>query len=157
MLLFDFGAQVEGYRSDMTRTLFVGEPSARDLALYELVSAAQRAAIDALEEALAAGRPAIDREIDAAARSVIEDAGHGDALRPRARPRHRPRDPRAALARTARGGGAALADGLLGRAGRLPRRRDRHPHRGPRRLRHRAASRSSCSPASRATVTVVGV
>ena len=26
-LLFDFGAQVEGYRSDMTRTLFVGEPT----------------------------------------------------------------------------------------------------------------------------------
>ena len=28
VLLFDFGAQVEGYRSDMTRTLFVGEPTA---------------------------------------------------------------------------------------------------------------------------------
>ena len=32
VLLFDFGAQVCGYRSDMTRTLFVGEPTARDLA-----------------------------------------------------------------------------------------------------------------------------
>ena len=31
VLLFDFGAQVAGYRSDMTRTLFVGEPSERDL------------------------------------------------------------------------------------------------------------------------------
>ena len=31
VLLFDFGAQVEGYRSDMTRTLFVGEPAERDL------------------------------------------------------------------------------------------------------------------------------
>ena len=30
VLLFDFGAQVEGYRSDMTRTLFVGEPTERD-------------------------------------------------------------------------------------------------------------------------------
>ena len=38
VLLFDFGAQVEGYRSDMTRTLFVGEPSARDLEVYELVA-----------------------------------------------------------------------------------------------------------------------
>ena len=78
VLLFDFGAQVEGYRSDMTRTLFVGEPSARDLELYELVASAQRAALDALEEALTARRPATDREIDAAARSVIEAAGHGD-------------------------------------------------------------------------------
>ena len=32
VLLFDFGAQVAGYRSDMTRTLFVGEPTERDLA-----------------------------------------------------------------------------------------------------------------------------
>ena len=32
VLLFDFGAQVDGYRSDMTRTLFVGEPTERDLA-----------------------------------------------------------------------------------------------------------------------------
>ena len=35
VLLFDFGAQVEGYRSDMTRTLFVGEPVERDLAVYD--------------------------------------------------------------------------------------------------------------------------
>ena len=41
VLLFDFGAQVAGYRSDMTRTLFVGEPTARDLAIYELVATAQ--------------------------------------------------------------------------------------------------------------------
>src|SRR4029453_2863716 len=34
VLLFDFGAQVAGYRSDMTRTLFVGEPSIRDLDIY---------------------------------------------------------------------------------------------------------------------------
>ena len=55
MLLFDFGAQVAGYRSDMTRTLFVGEPTARDLEVYELVARAQAAAIEALEAA-AAGR-----------------------------------------------------------------------------------------------------
>ena len=42
VLLLDFGAQVEGYRSDMTRTLFVGEPRARDLDLYALVARARR-------------------------------------------------------------------------------------------------------------------
>jgi Xaa-Pro aminopeptidase len=45
VVLFDFGAEVDGYRSDMTRTLFVGEPSERDLAVYGLVAKAQAAAI----------------------------------------------------------------------------------------------------------------
>src|SRR6185295_18895093 len=49
------GAQVTGYRSDMTRTLFVGDPTARDLAVYELVARAQAAAIEALETAVAGG------------------------------------------------------------------------------------------------------
>ena len=45
VVLFDFGAEVDGYRSDMTRTLFVGEPAERDLAVYELVAKAQAAVI----------------------------------------------------------------------------------------------------------------
>ena len=89
VLLFDFGAQVGGYRSDMTRTLFVGEPSARDLRIYELVARAQGAAIAAVEEAasracrprLAAGDPAhvlpSGRAIDAVARDAIVAGGHG--------------------------------------------------------------------------------
>lgn len=79
VLLFDFGAQVDGYRSDMTRTLFVGEPTVRDLAIYELVARAQAAAIAALEGAVAGGgeRPS-GRALDAAARAVITDAGHGE-------------------------------------------------------------------------------
>ena len=94
VLLFDFGAQVGGYRSDMTRTLFVGEPSERDLRIYELVARAQGAAIAAVEEAasragrqgLAAGDPAAGdpadvlpsgRAIDAVARDVITGGGHG--------------------------------------------------------------------------------
>ena len=43
------GPQVDGYRSDMTRTLFVGEPTERDLAVYELVATAQAAAIRQIE------------------------------------------------------------------------------------------------------------
>jgi Xaa-Pro aminopeptidase len=82
VLLFDFGAQVAGYRSDMTRTLFVGEPVARDLEVYELVARAQAAAIEALEQAVAAaghGEPLPSgRAVDAVARSVIAAAGHGD-------------------------------------------------------------------------------
>jgi Xaa-Pro aminopeptidase len=83
VLLFDFGAQVAGYRSDMTRTLFVGEPTARDLTIYELVATAQRTAIEALESGVAAAAAEraplpSGREIDRAARNVIEAAGHGE-------------------------------------------------------------------------------
>jgi Xaa-Pro aminopeptidase len=77
VLLFDFGAQVAGYRSDMTRTLFVGEPRARDLAIYDLVARAQSAAIAYLEDELAAGREPDGRAADGAARDVIAAAGHG--------------------------------------------------------------------------------
>jgi Xaa-Pro aminopeptidase len=81
VLLFDFGAQVDGYRSDMTRTLFVGAPSDRDLGIHALVARAQAAAIGALDAALAENPtkpPPSGRAIDAVAREVIAAAGHGD-------------------------------------------------------------------------------
>jgi Xaa-Pro aminopeptidase len=80
VLLFDFGAKVAGYRSDMTRTLFVGQPSARDLDLYDLVGRAQQAAIDRLEQAVADGHADLPsgRSIDATARAVIDAGGHGE-------------------------------------------------------------------------------
>jgi Xaa-Pro aminopeptidase len=78
VLLFDFGAQVAGYRSDMTRTLFVGEPTSRDLAVYELVASAQSAAIAGLTDAVREGHEISGRAADAIAREVIERAGHGE-------------------------------------------------------------------------------
>ena len=81
MLLFDFGAMVAGYRSDMTRTLFVGEPTrARPGDLRDGRAAAQAAAIDAAggRGCAASGRLPSGREADAAARAVIEAAGHGE-------------------------------------------------------------------------------
>lgn len=79
VLLFDFGAQVSGYRSDMTRTLFVGTPTDRDAELYDLVARAQTAAIDALEAAVrGGGELPSGREVDAIARGLIDAAGHGD-------------------------------------------------------------------------------
>ena len=83
VLLFDFGAQVAGYRSDMTRTLFVGEPQPPDLDVYELVARAQAEAIARLEAAV--GEAARDgaalpsgKAIDRVARDMIAAAGHGD-------------------------------------------------------------------------------
>jgi Xaa-Pro aminopeptidase len=79
VLLFDFGAQVAGYRSDMTRTLFVGKPAERDLEIYDLVQRAQSAAIAGLEAAVISGGPLpTGVEVDALAREVIVAAGHGD-------------------------------------------------------------------------------
>jgi Xaa-Pro aminopeptidase/Xaa-Pro dipeptidase len=76
VLLFDFGAQVEGYRSDMTRTLFIGEPSERDLGVYQTVLRSQQAAIDQLAAAVRAGGALPDgRAVDATARAVIDADG----------------------------------------------------------------------------------
>lgn len=88
--LFDFGAQVAGYRSDMTRTLFVGAASDADLALYKCVLDGQRAAIAALQHAVESGAPALPsgRAADDAARAAMGDVdgvyehglGHGIGL-----------------------------------------------------------------------------
>jgi Xaa-Pro aminopeptidase len=82
VLLFDFGALVDGYRSDMTRTLFIGEPTARDLALYDLVAKAQEAAMLTVVGAVEGdARPLPSgRAIDAVARDVIAAAGYGDCF-----------------------------------------------------------------------------
>ncbi len=78
VLLFDFGAQVFGYRSDTTRTLFVGEPTPADLEIYGMVADAQQSAMDAIIHALAEGRRPAGREIDKVARDVIAAAGHAE-------------------------------------------------------------------------------
>jgi Xaa-Pro aminopeptidase len=79
VLLFDFGAQVEGYRSDMTRTLFVGEPSERDLAVYQTVAASQDIVFDSLWEAVSSAQRGValpaGKVYDQMARDVITADG----------------------------------------------------------------------------------
>ncbi len=67
----DFGCKVDGYCSDMTRTVALGEPTEEMEAVYAAVLAAQRAGIAAAR----AGVPG--KTIDAAARQVLEAAGYG--------------------------------------------------------------------------------
>jgi Xaa-Pro aminopeptidase len=75
LLLIDFGAQVDGYCADLTRTMVVGaRADDRQRAVHELVQSAQRRAI----EHLRAGMPA--READALAREVIATRGFGEAF-----------------------------------------------------------------------------
>jgi Xaa-Pro aminopeptidase len=84
VLLFDFGAKVAGYRSDMTRTLFVGEPATRDLDVYGVVAAAQRAAIAALaaaavDTAATGAQMPSGKAIDVMVRDVIDADGRWPA------------------------------------------------------------------------------
>jgi Xaa-Pro aminopeptidase len=70
LVTMDFGARYEGYHADMTRTVSIGQPAAWQREIYDLVAQAQRAGIEALADGVEAGA------VDAAARDVIEAAGH---------------------------------------------------------------------------------
>jgi Xaa-Pro aminopeptidase len=72
LVVIDWGAQLDGYASDCTRTVATGELDPRDRAVYEIVLAAQ-------EEALAAVRAGpTGQELDAIARAIIDAAGHAE-------------------------------------------------------------------------------
>lgn len=72
VVVIDWGAEVDGYCSDCTRTLVVGEPATAVRDVYGLVLKAQVAGLQAVRaERLTA-------EVDAAARKIIEGAGQGD-------------------------------------------------------------------------------
>jgi Xaa-Pro aminopeptidase len=72
VLLIDWGAKVDGYSSDMTRTIGIGHMPEKIQDIYRIVLDAQLAAIDAC----APGR--FCAEIDAVARTIITDAGYGE-------------------------------------------------------------------------------
>ena len=72
LVVIDWGAQLDGYASDCTRTVATGSLDPRDRAIYDTVLAAQ-------EAALAAVAPGpTGQEIDAIARAIIDDAGHAE-------------------------------------------------------------------------------
>jgi Xaa-Pro aminopeptidase len=74
LVVIDFGCVVDGYCSDMTRTVSVGDPGAEATKVWETVLASQQA-----------GRAAVSpgtecAAVDRASRAVIDDAGWGDAF-----------------------------------------------------------------------------
>ena len=74
-LLLDFGAQLDGYCADLTRTVVVGAAADdRQRAVYEVVRAAQARAITHVSAGMTG------READALARDPITAAGFGDAF-----------------------------------------------------------------------------
>jgi Xaa-Pro aminopeptidase len=72
LIVFDMGAKLDGYCSDGTRTYATGDPGEEGRRVYETVLAAQQAALEAI-------RPGeTGEDVDAAARKVIDGAGHGE-------------------------------------------------------------------------------
>jgi Xaa-Pro dipeptidase len=71
VVMIDGGCSVEGYSSDVTRTVIYGSPSSKQKQVFEIVLNAQKAAFNSI-------KPGVSCEsIDMAARKVIEDAGYG--------------------------------------------------------------------------------
>jgi Xaa-Pro aminopeptidase len=71
-VVMDFGGVMDHYCSDITRTVFVEEPTREQREVYDVVWAAQQAAFEAV-------RPGVQaQEVDRAARGVIAEAGYGE-------------------------------------------------------------------------------
>ncbi|MEU3339670.1 aminopeptidase P family protein [Streptomyces sp. NPDC006668] len=72
MVVLDFGGLKDGYGSDTSRTVHVGEPTDEERRVHDLVREAQEAGVRAVKPGVAC------QEVDRAARAVIEDAGYGE-------------------------------------------------------------------------------
>ncbi|MBI5234719.1 MAG: aminopeptidase P family protein [Deltaproteobacteria bacterium] len=72
LVVVDMGVLLNGYNSDETRTYCLGRPTRRQRNIYDTVAAAQEAAIKAIRPGATA------KDVDAAARAYITDAGYGE-------------------------------------------------------------------------------
>jgi len=73
-VVIDMGARLNGYHGDLTRTIWLGQPSPRLREVYNVVERAQAAALKEIRAGVRA------KDIDAFARVVVEAAGYGDAF-----------------------------------------------------------------------------
>jgi len=72
LVVIDWGAQLDGYCSDCTRTLATGDIDSDAVEVYELVLEAQLAALEEVEP------EAVGRDVDSVARAAITAGGHGE-------------------------------------------------------------------------------
>ncbi|AZR73559.1 Xaa-Pro dipeptidase [Anoxybacter fermentans] len=70
-LKMDFGAVYNGYHSDITRTVVVGEPNEKMIEIYNIVKEAQQSVLDQIKAGMTT------KEADAIARNIIAEAGYG--------------------------------------------------------------------------------
>lgn len=73
-ITMDFGCMVNGYCSDMTRTVVLGKASEKQKEIYGIVLKAQLAALDAIREGVTGS------SVDKVARDIIAEAGYGDCF-----------------------------------------------------------------------------
>ena len=73
-VVMDLGVVVDGYCSDLTRTVFVGEPDGRFARVYDAVLTAQTMAVERIEAGMSGG------EAHAIAATVLAEAGYGEAF-----------------------------------------------------------------------------
>ncbi len=73
-VLFDFGARVDGYGSDLSRTICLGTPDDTFKKVYDVVLGAQLAALAIIKEGMTG------EQSDSMARTVIKEAGYGEAF-----------------------------------------------------------------------------
>lgn len=74
LVTLDFGCRYQGYCSDMTRTVMVGEPTDKQREIYDIVLRAQLAGVAACKAGITG------QTLDAACRDLIKAAGYGDAF-----------------------------------------------------------------------------
>lgn len=72
LVILDYGCRYKGYCSDISRTVFIGEPTEEQRKVYEIVLRANEEAEKAVREGIAA------EEIDKIARKIISDEGYGE-------------------------------------------------------------------------------
>lgn len=71
-VVIDVGALVDGYHSDMTRSFVIGDPTARQREIYDLLLGIQQAGVESVRAGVAA------RDVDATCRDLIAEAGYAD-------------------------------------------------------------------------------
>jgi Xaa-Pro aminopeptidase len=74
-IIVDFGAQIDGYCSDETCTISLGEPGEKIQEIFAVVSHAQKLVLKTMKAGMAI------KEVDALARGYIEEQGYGDFFR----------------------------------------------------------------------------
>jgi Xaa-Pro aminopeptidase len=78
-VLIDLGATIDGYKGDMTRTIWLGQsPNPNFLEVQQIVKGAYQAAIDKIESLPQTGQLLLAKDLDQAARSYIDQKGYGD-------------------------------------------------------------------------------
>lgn len=71
VVIFDWGGTLEGYKSDITRTVVIGEPTDEFRKVYDIVARANQATLDIVRPGVAC------EDLDKAARDIITEAGYG--------------------------------------------------------------------------------